>query len=223
MKVDLINDNIYHLISNNQYELASTFIRMEEFYESPFADINGKWFSLDFYMDRYAEANDGKFSYFTDWTGFNIPGNSLLEFFDKFDSDLRTKEKNVRQFIERHILDNDANFYIIGSIDGDSGILNHEYAHANYYLNDNYRIACEKIWQKMPVLTQIHMTDALIAKGYTFSKVEDETQAYLSTATISELFNVLKFDEFNLPIKSIKEYQDNFETIIPIKQVELYK
>lgn len=222
MKVNLINGNIYHLIGDNAYELGSTFIRMEEFYESPFEDIRGKWFSLDYYMDLYAASKNGNFSYFDDWGGFNIPGNSLLDFFDKFEDDLRTKEHNVKQIIEKHILDNDPNFYVIGSTPS-ADILEHEYAHAKYYLNPEYRGACDYIYEDMPALVKSQISGKLLAMGYDQTKVEDETHAYLATATISDLIDYLGFQEDNLPIKTIRAYQDNLEPLLPIIQTTLFK
>jgi hypothetical protein len=222
MKINTINGNIFHFIGDNLYELGSTFIRMEEFYESPFDAINGKYFTLDYYMDLYAESKGGKFSYFEDWYGFNIPGNSLLEFFEKFDGNLRAKEQYVRDVIQKYIEDNDANFYVIGSISSDSA-LRHEYAHANYYLNPKYREACDGIWDKFSSVAQANIADSLSMKGYAYSKTKDEAQAYFSTATVSELIDVLGFSEDRYPVKFVRQYQDNFETILPIIEVPLHE
>ena len=84
MKVNLIGDNIFHFSYENRYKLTSSFIRMQEYYESPYNDIRNKYFTLDYYMDVYAKENYGVFSYFEDWNGFNIPGNSILKWEEQF-------------------------------------------------------------------------------------------------------------------------------------------
>ena len=81
MKCKEIYPNLFLFTFPNQYELASTFIRLQEFYESPYKEIKGQYFTLEKYMDRYAkDQEDNKFTYFEDWNGFNVPGNIVLKF-----------------------------------------------------------------------------------------------------------------------------------------------
>ena len=51
---------IYLLRFRTQYELAATFLRVQEHYESP--KFHGRVFSLEQYMDWYA-ADRGNFTY----------------------------------------------------------------------------------------------------------------------------------------------------------------
>jgi hypothetical protein len=78
-----IADGIYLLRFKTQYELTSTFLRVQEYYESP--RFQGRIFTLEQFMDWYA-AQYGSFSYFEDWSGFNVPSTAFQPFFDgKFD------------------------------------------------------------------------------------------------------------------------------------------
>src|SRR5438105_13952294 len=111
---------IYLLRFKTQYELASTFLRIQEHYESPY--FSGKIFSLEQYMDWYA-ARTGSFTYYEDWSGFNVPSNALRPFYDgKFDP-LLEKEKRLLGLFKRL----KGRFYIIGISDTEArATLTHE-------------------------------------------------------------------------------------------------
>ena len=86
-----VADGIYLLRFKTQYELTSTFLRVQEHYESP--QFHGRIFTLEQYMDWYV-ARYGSFSYYQDWSGFNVPSTAFQPFYDgKFDP-LTEKEKN---------------------------------------------------------------------------------------------------------------------------------
>lgn len=46
---------VIRLEFKNQYECCSSFMRLQEFYESPFKEIRGRFFKLDQFMDVYAK------------------------------------------------------------------------------------------------------------------------------------------------------------------------
>jgi hypothetical protein len=101
---------IYLLRFKTQYELAATFLRVQEHYESP--RFHGHIFSLEQYMDWYAKRY-GNFTYYEDWSGFNVPSTALQPFYEgKFDP-LAEKEK---QFL-RLFKDLRERFYVIGIYD----------------------------------------------------------------------------------------------------------
>ncbi len=97
--VQFITPQILHVDTGTMYEIGSLFIRMQEFYECPDERFRGKYFTLDEYMDWYAGRHpQGKFSYFEDWAGFNIPGSSLIKFWNVFtekEGILRPKEAEL--------------------------------------------------------------------------------------------------------------------------------
>lgn len=191
MKINHITPNIIHFDADNRYELCSTFIRIQEFYESPFPEFKGKYFSLDDYMDHYAQSNDNKFTYFEDWTGFNIPGHSLVEFYNIFiKNELgRPKEKFVFESIKEFIdcLDSNSKFYVIGTVNADKLTLDHEIRHACYYLNSEYQQVCKNIYQQLPDDIKKVINDKLTEFGYDKFVFEDETQAYFGSETHKSL------------------------------------
>ena len=70
--------HIYILNFETQYELCMSFVRMQEFYESP--KFKGKYFTLEQYMDYWSkEFGKGSFTYPSVWNGFNLPGKVLAE------------------------------------------------------------------------------------------------------------------------------------------------
>jgi len=161
---------IYLLRFKTQYELAATFLRVQEHYESP--RFHGRVFSLEQYMDWYAARYDN-FTYYQDWSGFNVPSTAFQPFYDgKFDP-LSEKEKRLlRLFKNLH-----QRFYVIGIYDsGAEDSLNHELAHALFFTDAAYRQAVRKAMSG-------HDTSALekqLAKtGYAKHVIPDEVQAYL--------------------------------------------
>ena len=96
-----------------QYELASTFLRFQEYAES--SRFAGRIFSIEEFMDWYA-SQFGKFSYFEDWTGFNVPSTALEPFFaGRFDP-LLEKEKRLLALFKKERKP----FYIIGVTESSS-------------------------------------------------------------------------------------------------------
>ena len=79
IKFSEIIPNIFWFNFDTQEECAKTFCRFEEYYESPF--WQGKIFTLDEYKEWYIKTY-GQWSYYTDWSGFNIPDYAFKPFFD---------------------------------------------------------------------------------------------------------------------------------------------
>src|SRR5215468_649159 len=115
---------VYLLRFRTQYELTSTFLRVQEHYESP--KFHGRVFTLEQYMDWYA-ARHGNFTYYQDWSGFNVPSTAFGAFYaGKFDP-LSEKEKQLLGLFR----DLREKFYVIGIYE--RGSLTHELAHALYF------------------------------------------------------------------------------------------
>ena len=170
---------VVHFRTDNQRELCETFMRPQEFYESPYPEIRGQHFRVSEFMTRYAMDHGGKFTYFEDWHGFNIPGDVVLDFFKKFDAWDRTTGENII-FEATKSLDK---FYLIGTHSGgEDDALDHELVHASYYLDDEYRHHANVLighW-----LTQPHakkLIEYLKSRGYGDSTMTDEINAYLAT------------------------------------------
>lgn len=199
MKVKKLSKNILLFKAENQYQLTSTFMRMQEFYESSIPSIRNKFFTLETFMDEYAN-EFGNFTYCKDWAGFNVPGNIVVKFFKLFSDDLLEKEAEFyNQIIEN--VDIKKKFYIIGA-NADDDTLKHELCHAMYYIDSTYRNKVNKI---LKTTFTKKVRDSMYAwlkkSGYTKQVYVDEMNAYLSTSSMVGLAKRLKNE--NLPWKDI--------------------
>ncbi len=195
---------VLHFKADTQYDIASMFMRMQEFYESNLPGIRGKFFTIEQYMDAYAN-HFGNFTYTTDWSGFNVPGNVVDKFFTVFYKDLTHKEEALRKEILSNKSDGDR-YYVIGTYKYET--VDHELAHAFYYLDPNYHDEMLSLVRSIPTKTKQLMTDVLIKSGYCREVVEDEIQAYLSTDGMLELSKF--FNTENLPWKNILRIKQTF-------------
>jgi len=213
IKVQEIFPGLIHLHFKNQYEVTSTMMRAQEFYESPHENIRGKFFELDKYMDTYAQTH-GNFTYTSDWSGFNIPGNVVNAFFDTFDNALLEKEVYLKGHIDVAKEDfgiTGDNFYLIASFDDESDrdILSHEIAHGFYYLNVDYRAAMDGIIGSIDDNTYARLAKVLLDKGYMDGVIDDEMQAYFSTSHMIQL--TYDFDTDDLPWEHVLKCKKVFE------------
>jgi hypothetical protein len=163
-------DGIFVVKFATQYELAATFLRFQEYFESK--RFAGRVFSLEEFMDWYA-AEFGTFSYFEDWTGFNIPSTVFEPFASgKFDPLLK-KEKRLMDLFE----DEREPFYVIGVSESFSrDDVTHELAHALFFRNDSYRkavLAALRGYNVQPL--ERELSDL----GYSRNVLKDEVHAYL--------------------------------------------
>ena len=188
--------NVVHVSFDTQYQCCSTFVRLQEFYESPIEGIRGKFFTLEQFMDAYSETKEHKsFSYFTDWGGFNLPCHAIDSFEDVFGRKLLEKEKQVLKLIRKTLKKNGYvsgdRFYVIGTFGGveSEEIVEHEIAHALFHLSPEYKKSVlEYIDFKICDATFGKMRKVLLDKGYCEDVVLDEIQAYLSTGTSDYVF-----------------------------------
>jgi hypothetical protein len=192
MKIDrnIITKGLVSLRFANQYETCSTFMRLQEYYESQMKEIRGKFFTLEKFMDLYAKQN-GNFTYTIDWGGFNVPGHVVRKFFQVFkDSDLLEKEKLLKQELSE-CLDSKSRFYVIGHYEKDNELdflqpdtiyrsLAHEVAHGLFYLNSSYKQDALELVRALPEKMTGKITVGLTEMGYAKSVIDDETNAYLA-------------------------------------------
>ena len=174
MKIKTVNitDKIFLLIFENQYELTSTFLRFQEFYESP--KFKGQIFTLDEYKKWYASLKCS-FTYYTDWSGFNIPSFVLQPFYEGKFNPLSLKEKRLIRLFKGVTGD----FYIIGiskTTEKLAGVLKHEVAHGLFYTDSMYRDSIISIMSKFD-LTSIKKELSSMG-GYHDDVLDDEVHAY---------------------------------------------
>jgi hypothetical protein len=158
---------IYLLKFKTQYELTSTFLRIQEHYESP--RFHGRIFSLEQYMDWYA-AEKGNFTYYQDWSGFNVPSTAFQPFYDGTFDPLSEKEKHLLGLFAKL----KERFYVIGIYE--AGSLTHELAHALYFTDEAYRKAVQVEMRKYDTS---RLARQIADAGYAEHVVPDEMQAYI--------------------------------------------
>jgi hypothetical protein len=167
-------NNIYLIESENRQELAETFMRFQEYYESPV--FKGRFFSVHEFENWYA-SKYGRFSYAKDWSGFNIP-SWVLEPFKTGDFGLLTdKEERLLNMLKNQ----DGKFYIIGATPRDEWFkdtVKHEFVHGAYFTNSNYKKEVDNL---IKVKKPEAVKKALIQMGYDTEVLNDETNAYLLT------------------------------------------
>ena len=156
--------------TERQYTLASAFLRFQEYYENP--KFRGEIFSLEKFMDWYA-VKFGNFTYYNDWTGFNIPSSVLKPFREGKFNPLSKKEQRLLELLP----DVPEPFYVVGVFGAKSDLstLKHELVHGLFYTVPEYR---EKVLRavagKAKALRRI-----LKKAGYHSAVWDDEVNVYL--------------------------------------------
>jgi len=167
-----MESSIYLIESSSRQALADTFMRFQEYYESP--EFKGRVFSVEDFAHWYA-GKFGSFSYSKDWYGFNIPGTVLAPFKNGDFNPLTLSEKQLVDFCA----DADKNSYIIGvtpSAEYFKETVQHEFVHGAFYTNPEYRneaAGCIKNFNIKPV------SNGLAKMGYCDDVIIDETNAYV--------------------------------------------
>lgn len=164
-----------HLVeSKTKLGLASTFMRFQEFYESPV--FRGKVFTVDEFAAWYAKKH-GSFSYYQDWAGFNIPSWVLQPFIDGKFNPLTEKEASFVDYFNRI----NGDFYVIGITKEDPewfDTLKHELVHGAYFYDEDYR---KDVLSFISDLRPESAKMGLEKMGYGKNVIDDETNAYLLT------------------------------------------
>ena len=167
-----ITDKIFLLVFKNQKEMASTFLRFQEYYESP--EFRRKVFTLKEDKKWYSSVR-GSFSYYTDWNGFNIPSYVLKPFVKgKFDP-LSKKEGAVLELFSKKR----GKFYVIGVHKRSKGTLStlkHEIAHGLFYTDNGYNKEVVKLLSGFDLSKLKKELGSL--GGYHDGVLDDEAHAY---------------------------------------------
>jgi len=191
---------------NTQKDLALAFCRVEEYYEGN-PKVNGKYLSFVDFIDAFM-TDDGKLDYFHYWTGFNIPGNIYMEWSQKNMSDKTYWELALADAVTKK-LDLEKPFYIIGGKKGDMNVIDHEIAHALYYMNPDYMCEMEELnyeFYKSYRMQFSKLVKKLKKMGYGNNVVRDEIQAYMSTSTKKELVEKFELD-YTTILPMIRQYR----------------
>lgn len=208
-----IYPNIFHLKFKTQYLATDTFMRLQEFYESPFTSIQGNYFTREQYQDIYAKTY-GQFDYHTKWSGFNVPGNIVLKFFDKFIDicePVSDKECMLYDTVQDKIniwtvgkdkVNIRKDFYLIATYNNKD--IDHEVAHGFYYLSKQYKKEIDSILLancRTSLFKRLRIE--LLRLGYSKEVFRDEIQAYLATESYEGIIIPKKSRDFKI-IKELK-------------------
>lgn len=151
-----------------------TFLRFQERYESPNPKFRSKPFTRAEFRVWY-EKEHGSFSYYTDWSGCNLPSTILTPFFRGEFNPLTKAEKKLLSFFR----DKRGLFYVIGTFGKGTLAMEHEICHALFFVDKRYRAAASRAvrayWPKLKSLRKW-----LAASGYAEKVLVDECHAYVS-------------------------------------------
>ncbi len=167
----ILTDKIILLRFANESDVARTFLRFQEHYESP--RFAGLVFTHGEFKRWYKE-KFGKFNYYEEWyDGFNIPSSTLKKFYSGEFNPLTKREKIILNLLKEH----DHDYYIIAvHHKEDKSIFRHELAHALFYTEEDYKKAVSGIMEKYDLKKLekvLHKVD-----GYGKHVLRDEIQAY---------------------------------------------
>ena len=183
----------------SRIELTLSMCRIQEFYESPFENIKGNYFTMEEFIGAYY-ADGHKESYFDYWEGFNIPKTSLLQFFLEFNEHLTMREQKIHDVF----MGGDFDYLIAVDVKSDPTTIDHELSHARYALDAEYYGNCKKIVSGISDdLYQRLLSDLLLGDYPDDNEIlDDEIHAYLKTSTEEELINVFS----NCTLDELKPY-----------------
>src|SRR6266566_3113796 len=224
MKIVNTFPGIYHFQAKNQYELTSTFIRLQEFYESPYKQIRGKYFELDDFFDIYAK-KFGDMTYFTDWHGFNVPGHVVNEFIENFEYNFRKKEELfANTFCDGNAFREKDKYYVIGTWKDDA--IDHELCHAWYYLDPEFKKhanACVKVLKEKYRQQYDKVVNWLFKEGYSKKVINDEVMAYMATSPPEYMDERFGGKGYQCGNESVYNYSGSFRMAFGIKKDEQTK
>ena len=207
-----LQPRIFHVEFENQRDLSHSMMRLQEFYEGVDENIRGNYFTLEEFLHHFTNEN-GEFKYTNMWSGFNVPGTVVDNWFRIFlaqTSGLTEKERQVMLALFQKKSGTSLWYLIATAKRTDSkGIIKHELAHAKFYLSQRYRQTCEALIDKIEPFELEYMSKCLTDIGYADHVIIDEIQAYLSTSKkpdLKYLFGKLSADTMKL----VNEFRSNY-------------
>jgi hypothetical protein len=192
---------VLHVVIPNEYDLAMTFVRMQEWYESP--KFGRKLFTLEAFMRWYSGAyGKGCFTYPKDWGGFNVPSTAVtaimngprpLPNYRWEDAWSDAESKLFLALCRRGLVKTpdgtnprrDWNvyrapqpFYLIGTTGFSTQTLPHEKAHGRFFVYPDYQ---REVLKAVRAHDTSLLANKLLNMGYSQWTLEDEVHAYALT------------------------------------------
>lgn len=164
--------NAVWVSADSQKELGETFIRFQEYYESPNLNFKNKIFTLGSVKEYYSKEY-GADVYSETWIGFNFPSTVLLPFKQGLFDPLTDQEKTLLDLLKYRNED----YYIIGA--QTKSTLRHELSHAMYGYSVKYKNEIDQfITENKSKFKKVKKY--ILDKGYHEDVVNDEIQAYVT-------------------------------------------
>lgn len=203
-----LHNAIFLIEFDNSYDLAMHFLRPQEFYESP--EFAGKIFTILDFIEKYSKDNENKFTYADDWCGFNVPSYIIKRLYASHIPDLNKYDEFMKG-IYKFIYENETqDFYLIGAKRGDTETIDHELAHALYYIDADYKSKQSANLNKLMDNGSgdyEKIKDTLVSyMKYGEKTIVDEMQAYLSTGPSDEhmeVYSKRSWKKISSPFESV--------------------
>ena len=141
---------------------------------------------MKWYSNSSVSRLEGAFTYPIDWSGFNIPDYVIKNVRNLGIPDENDYDKAMWD-VYKHCSKSSKGekFYIIGvTVDkyaGERDVLDHEVAHAMFYIDPKYKKASSTLVKIMDPVARKALEDYLGRVGYTPKVYVDEVQANMST------------------------------------------
>ena len=194
--------NIYWAEFEDEYTLCMSFLRFQEYYESPDITVREQVVPYLDLIEKYSKATQNwAFSYVADWGGFNLPSSVIDGVLERGILDHNVYDYrilSIHSFIRARTKDH---YYLIGTGRRQEGYLKHEIAHGFFYTIPEYRKEMVGLIDTLSDDVIDGLYQALLNDGYTPEVLDDEVQAYISTGMGDDfLFYVtdavrIKFEE----------------------------
>lgn len=172
-KIVQVSESILFLQYDTQENLCKAFCRFEEFYESP--EWKDKVFTLGQYREWYCKRY-GAWTYYQDWSGFNVPGHSFQPFIQGLFDPLTPEESEMVNLVRNK----KGPYAVIGAYLGaDEEVYEHEICHALFATNPKYKDEVTKAlkpFDKALAPLKKALRDEL---GYNDAVILDECHAYI--------------------------------------------
>lgn len=200
---------IFCAVFKNEFDMAMTFLRYQECYESSCPEFKGKSFTIVDYMRWYSKnLGNGAFTYTSDWSGFNVPSKVIAKAHEPgFIKDWNCYDEEMRKIYKVCHKFNESSFYLIGMMKNDEQTLRHEVAHGLFSINADYKYGMSDKVNRLPQEIKDAFTKILLDMGYHESVIIDEIQAYCSTGLLSSMQAVPGIEE----CKAIASMKHAFE------------
>jgi hypothetical protein len=204
-EIYLVDRNVIYIAVDDPVIIGPLITRLSEFQESP--EFAGKYFTLDEYKDWYTkQSGNEEFTYATDWCGWNVSSDTIDKFYKLFDDGKSGRFLNTVEMLLRDVLlwfqaNYDLPKYYLIVTMGDSikkaienggkidGLFKHEFKHAQFFLDDEYRDIVLAEWKRNRSAANL---DTMVGGlGYNTNDpmlVIDESNAYHGSSKANEYF-----------------------------------